>query len=210
MAIYCFFSHFYRNICKRLWWCEVDESLVTKASQVKINFLKTQAERSFYLNEYKENVSMALTEDQLNSGLVYQGIIDEMKKDTTAYIKMRRDIPLKNLKPYILEAEKSKVRYTLVDALDLQGNIALVVVTKEPFDSNDRQIVLDDIGEKFEKAGLSREYIRFFGQKICDKHYNLIAEKLPQYKDRFQRLTFIDKLFGKDCPICKLEKEKNR
>ena len=123
----------------------MDESLITKASQVKINFLKTQAERSFYLNEYKENVSMALTEAQLNSGLVYQEIIDEMKKDTTAYIKMRRDVSFKNLKPYILEAEELKVRYTLVDALDLQGDIALVVVTKETFESNEREINLEDI-----------------------------------------------------------------
>ena len=188
----------------------MDESLITKASQTKINFLKTQAEKAFYLDEYKENVAMALTEEQLNSGLVYEEIILEMKRTRTAYVKMRRDIPLKNLKPYILEAEKSHVRYTLVDALDLRGNIALVVVTKEPFDTNDREIVLDDIGEKFEKAGLYREYIKYFGQKLCSKHYKLVAERLPKYKDRFEEMTLIDRLFGKECPICRLEKEKNR
>jgi uncharacterized protein YueI len=188
----------------------VDDSLITKAEQTKINFLKTQAEKSFYLNEYKENVSMALTDEQINSGLVYQDIINEMKKSSTACIKMRRDIPLKNLKPYILEAEKLNVRYTLVDALDLQGNIGLVVVTKEPFDTNDREIVLEDIGDKFEKAGLYREYIKYFGEKLCTRHYNLVAEKLPEYKERFQELTLMDRIFGKECPICRLEKEKNR
>ena len=189
---------------------KVDDSLITKAEQTKINFLKTQAEKSFYLNEYKENVSMALTDEQINSGLVYQDIINEMKKSSTACIKMRRDIPLKNLKPYILEAEKLNVRYTLVDALDLQGNIGLVVVTKEPFDTNDREIVLEDIGDKFEKAGLYREYIKYFGEKLCTRLYNLVAEKLPEYKERFQELTLMDRIFGKECPICRLEKEKNR
>ena len=64
--------------------------MITKAEQTKINFLKTQAEKSFYLNEYKENVSMALTDEQINSGLVYQDIINEMKKSSTAYKNEKR------------------------------------------------------------------------------------------------------------------------
>ena len=32
----------------------MNENLIDKESQVKINFLKTQAERAFYLDESKE------------------------------------------------------------------------------------------------------------------------------------------------------------
>lgn len=188
----------------------VDGNIVDKTSQTKINFLKTQAEKSYYLDEYKENVAMALTEEQINSGLVYEEIIEELKKPSTAYLKMKRDISLKKLKPYIIEAEKVHVRYTLVDALDLRGDIGLVVVAKDPFDTNDRKIVLEDIGEKFKKAGLYSDYVKYFGEKLCEKHYNMVLEKLPEYAKRFEKLTFVDRLFGKDCPICRVEKEKNR
>lgn len=177
----------------------------------KLRFLKVQAERAFYLDEFKENIAMALTEDQINSGVVYPEIFIEMKKETTAYIKMRRDIPLKNFKPYINEAEKSGVKFTLVDSLNLSGNIALVVVSKEAFDNNDdRMIVLPDVSEKFKNAGLYPEYVKYFGQKICDKHYKMVEDKLPEYKNKFENLTFLDKLFGKSCPICRVEKEKNK
>lgn len=188
----------------------MDGNIIDETTKTKVNFLKTQAEKAFYLDEYKENVSMALTEEQLNSGLVYEEIIYEMKKDTTSYIKIRRDIPMKNLKPYILTAEKFGVRYTLVDALDLQGDIALVVVTKTPFDSNNRKIILDDIGKKFEDAGLSRVYIKYFGEKLCKKHYDLVAEKLPKYKDRFKELNFMEKLIGNECPVCRVEREEKK
>lgn len=186
------------------------ENIIDKTSQNEINFLKTQAEKSLYLGEYKENVAMALTEDQLNSGFVYEEILSEMKKSTTASIKLKREIPLKNFRPYIREAEKIGLRYTLVDELSLQGSIGLVVVSKEPFEDNNRDIVVEDMAEKFKKAGLYPEYVKYFGKKLCEKHYNEVEEKLPHYIKRYEKLNFFDKLIGTTCPICQVEKEKNR
>lgn len=186
------------------------ENIIDKTSQNEINFMKTQAEKSFYLGEYKENVVMALTIDQINSGLVYEEIMLEMKKPTTASVKFRRDIPLKNLKPYIREAEKLGIRYILEDALDFVGNIGLVVVSKEAFDNNNREIVVEDIAIKFEKAGLYPEYIKYFGKKLCAKHYDMVAHKMPEYLKKYEKLNFIDTLFGSNCPICRVEREKNK
>ncbi len=98
-----------------------------------MNFLKATAERSFYLDEFKENIILALTDKQIMSGIIYKEAIVEMKKETTARVKMRRDIPSKSLQPYIMAAEKIGLQYTLVDALDTQGDIGLVVVSKEAF-----------------------------------------------------------------------------
>ena len=69
----------------------MNENLIDKESQVKINFLKTQAERAFYLDEFKENVALALTEEQLRSGIVYPEIIERIKQSDVAYIKMKRE-----------------------------------------------------------------------------------------------------------------------
>lgn len=186
------------------------DNIIDKTSQNELSFLKTQAEKSLYLGEYKENVIMALTEDQINSGYVYEEILAEMKKPTTASLKLKREIPLKNFRPYIREAEKIGLRYTLVDELTLQGSIALVVVSKEPFDSNDREILVEDMGEKFEKAGLYPEYVKCFGKKLCDKHYEMVEKNLPQYTKKYEKLSFFDKLFGAICPICQVERERNK
>lgn len=129
----------------------MNENLIDKESQVKINFLKTQAERAFYLDEFKENVALALTEEQLRSGIVYPEIIERIKQSDVAYIKMKREIELKFLKPYIVEAERINVRYTLVDSLNLLGNIALVIVVKDAFDTNEREILIKDIEKNFKK-----------------------------------------------------------
>ena len=161
----------------------MNENLIDKESQIKINFLKTQAERAFYLDEFKENVALALTEEQLRSGIVY---------------------------PYIVEAERINVRYTLVDSLNLLGNIALVIVVKDAFDTNEREILIKDIREKFQEVGLYPEYVKYFGKKICEKHYSLVEEKLPGYEKKFKKLTIFNQLFGESCPICKIEKEKNK
>lgn len=188
----------------------MEDNFINNENKAKINFLKTQAERMYYLEEFKENVSIALTEEQLNSNIVYQEIFIELKKETTSLLKMRRDIPLKKLKPYIMEAEKLGIKYTLVDSLNLMGNIALVVVVKEPFDTNDREIVVENIDEKFEKIGLLKEYPNYFGEKLCEKHYNLVREKIPEYLVKYGELNIFDRIFGKNCPICKIEKEKDK
>ncbi len=146
----------------------MNENLIDKESQVKINFLKTQAERAFYLDEFKENVALALTEEQLRSGIVHPEIIERIKQSDVAYIKMKREIELKFLKPYIVEAERINVRYTLVDSLNLLGNIALVIVVKDAFDTNEREILIKDIREKFQEVGLYPEYVKYFGKKICE------------------------------------------
>lgn len=187
----------------------MNDNIIDKPNAAKLNFLKATAERSFYLDEFKENIILALTDKQIMSGIIYQEAIVEMKKETTARVKMRRDIPLKSLQPYIMAAEKIGLQYTLVDALDTQGDIGLVVVSKEAFDDDKRQIVVEDLEEKFEKVGLNKEYIRKLGAKLCKKHYKLLVEKMPTYKDQFEELTLFDRLFGKECPICKVEREKN-
>lgn len=170
----------------------------------KLRFLKTQAERDFYLNEYKENVALALTVEQLTSGIVYPEILEELTKTTVKGIKLRRDIPFHMIKPYILEAEKKEVNCTLIDALNLRGNIGLVVVSKEPFDNNTtRTIIVKNVKDKFKEAGLSPEYQKSFNKKLCEKHYDEVTKIFPEYKNRFKKIGFFDKILGEKCPICK-------
>lgn len=188
----------------------MNENLIDKESQVKINFLKTQAERAFYLDEFKENVALALTEEQLRSGIVYPEIIERIKQSDVAYIKMKREIELKFLKPYIVEAERINVRYTLVDSLNLLGNIALVIVVKDAFDTNEREILIKDIREKFQEVGLYPEYVKYFGKKICEKHYSLVEEKLPGYEKNLKSWQFLISYLEKVVLYVRLKRRKIR
>ena len=108
-----------------------------------------------------------------------------------------------------MEAEKAGIQYTLVDALDMKGDIVLVVVSKEAIDNTDREVIVEDEEEKFRKVGLSGEYPKCLGKKLCSKHYKLLSEKMPSYKGKFEELNLLDRLLGRTCPICKEEKEKD-
>lgn len=187
----------------------MSENIIDKKNSTKINFLKTLSEKSLYLDEFKENVIFALTRKQVMSGIIYTEVIEEMKKEGTACIKMRRDVPLKDFNPYIMEAEKAGIQYTLVDALDMKGDIVLVVVSKEAIEDENREVLVEDEEEKFRKAGLSGEYAKHLEEKLCPKHYKLLAEKMPSYKGKFGELSLLDRLLGRTCPICGKEKEKD-
>lgn len=46
----------------------MSENIIDKKNSTKINFLKTLAEKTLYLDEFKENVILALTKNRLCLG----------------------------------------------------------------------------------------------------------------------------------------------
>ena len=174
--------------------------IVNEREKTKINFIKTQMQKGEYLGEFKENILAALTKDQLEEDDVYGEILLEMKKSEASIVKMRRDIPLKCLKPYIREAENIGLRYQLVDGLSYRGDIALVVVSKEVQDNSDKNLVIRDMDQDFLDAGLDEKLSKARGKKICKECYSKIEEKLPQYLSEYKKAGVIDKLLGFRCP----------
>ena len=53
----------------------MNDNIIDKPNAAKLNFLKATAERSFYLDEFKENIILALTDKQIMSGIIYQEVI---------------------------------------------------------------------------------------------------------------------------------------
>jgi uncharacterized protein YueI len=182
---------------------------IEEKEKAKINFLKSQMEKNYYLGEFKENILIALTKEQLETGIIYPEVFEAMKEEDAILLKMRRDISLKYLKAYIEEAEKIKLRYTLVASLENLGDIGLVVVSKDDLNNSDKDIILDNIEKIFTDVGLSKSYSKAIGKKICKKHYEELEKKLPTYKGLFQKMNFWDKLFGRICPIDEDERRRN-
>lgn len=179
--------------------------IINEKEKAKINFQKTQAEKNYFLGEFKENVILAVPIERLD-GKFLSEIVDAMKRSDAILLKIRRDVPLKNVKIYINEAEKLGIRYRLVDGLSFYGEIGLIVVSKDVLETN-REILAKKRGYEYEENGLSASYADYEGEKLCDKHYKLLSEKLPSYLNKFKKINFMDKLLGIKCPICEEEKK---
>ncbi|WP_319369872.1 DUF1694 domain-containing protein [uncultured Ilyobacter sp.] len=178
------------------------KNIIDEREKGKIRFAKSQVEKAYYLGEFKENVIAALHKDQLEEDSVYAEIIDAMKGKDAVLIKMRRDVSLKKLKPYIDEAEKLGVKYQLVDGISYKGDVALVVVSEKAMENSDENLVIRDMDQDFIDAGLDEELSKARGKKICKSCFKKVEEKLPQYKESYKKMSIVDKLLGHKCPAC--------
>ncbi|MGL6115207.1 DUF1694 domain-containing protein [Cetobacterium sp. SF1] len=188
----------------------MNRDIIDVQEKAKQKFLMTQIEKNYYLGEFKENVLIALTKEQVENKMVYEEVIEAMKEPDSILLKMKREVPLKFFKPYIQIAEEIGLRYRLVDGVTFLGDVAMVVVCEEALDNEDLDVVLESVGEKFIKAGLSEGFAYAMGKKICKKHYRELEKKLPSYAGNFKKFNIFDVLIGRECPIDKFEKEKGK
>jgi len=161
-----------------------------------------QAQKSYFLGEYRERIIAALNIDQLIEDELYPEIITAMHNKNTKIVKMRRDVGLEFLKPYIREAEKLNVRYELVDGLSYKGDIGLVVVSGVSLDNESEDLIIRDMDQDFIDAGLGMKFSKSRGKAICKNCLREIEEKLPEYTKEFKKIGILSKLFGTKCPIC--------
>lgn len=179
------------------------KEVLNEREKAKIRFVKTQMEKGDYLGEFKENVIVALKKDQLEEDDIYPEIIEVLKEDDVSLLKMRRDVSLNRLKPYIRVAEELGIRYQLVDGLSYRGDIALVVVSKEPLDNAEEDVLIRDMDQDFIDAGLGEELSKARGKKICKKCYKKIQDTIPEYLGDFKKMGLLDKILGNKCSGCR-------
>lgn len=188
----------------------MDKDIIAAQEKTRNTFFETQAEKIKYLQEFKENIIISLNKEDVESGFIYPEIIEAMHEPDAVLLKMRRDIPLKCLKPYIEVAEKIGLRYTLIDNVNIVGEIGMVVVSKDAMDNKKIDLKIDNLGKKFKEKGLDEDYPKYIGQKICSKHYKMVEQKYPLYRGSFTEFSFWDKLFGHVCPLCEKKGEKEK
>lgn len=173
-------------------------------------FAKTQAEKAYYLGEYKERVLGALNKDQIIEDDIYPEIIDLMGRSEAYLLKLSRDVDIKKLKPYIAHAEKIGLKYQLVDGLSYRGDIGLVIASEVALEFQNENIVIRDMDQDFIDAGLGEVYSKNKNSSLCAKHYNEVKIKLPNYINEFKKINLLGKFLGRKCPICQAEKEHRR
>jgi uncharacterized protein YueI len=183
------------------------DDIINEREKAKLNFLKSQTEKLFYLGEFKENILAALEKQEIERNFIHNEIKDIMKDDKAVLLKIKREIPFDSIKVYIDEAEKIGLRYMLVDDISFRGDIGLVIVSKEPLDNENIEVIIESATKVYTDAGLDENFIYGEGHKICSKHYKEIKDKLPSRLDKFEEMNFFDRLFGKVCPIDRFNKK---
>lgn len=181
--------------------------LLDKKEKKMNQLYNIQHQKKNYLGEYRERVILALKIDQLVEDEIYLEVIEAMKNDHAKFLKLRRDVGLKYLKPYIKEAERLEFRYELIDGLDYLGNIGLVVVSDKALDNEKDELVVRDMDKDFLDAGLGYEFSKNQNKSICNECYLKVEDKLPSYLNKFKKLNIIDKLLGTSCPVCRDRKK---
>ena len=179
-----------------------EQDMALQQVKFRQQFLKIQSEKGVYLGEYKERVLAGLTKSQIIEDDIYPEIIACLKDKRAYLLKMSRDVELKKLKPYIIEAENHKLKYQLVDGLEYVGEIGLVVVAKEALSENIENIIIRDMDQDFIDAGLGEVFSKNRGRKIDAECYEKVEELLPEHLGDFKKLNFFDRLIGRKCPIC--------
>ncbi|MGL5982476.1 MAG: DUF1694 domain-containing protein, partial [Cetobacterium sp.] len=69
------------------------DDIINEREKAKLNFLKSQAEKLFYLGEFKENVLAALEKEEIERNFIHNEIKDIMKSEKAILLKINRDIP---------------------------------------------------------------------------------------------------------------------
>lgn len=174
------------------------------------SFAKIQAEKSFFLGEYKERILGALNKDQIIEDDIYPEILELMASKEAKLLKLSRDVDLKKLKPYIGQAEKMGLKYQLVDGLLYKGEIGLVVVSDSAVENQKESLVIRDMDQDFIDSGLGEIFSKNRGAFLCSKHYEQLNKTLPNYINEFKKIDLLGKLIGRKCPICQAEKERRR
>lgn len=175
--------------------------------KTKINFQKTQSEKNFYLGEFKENVISALKKEDINENIQYR-FLELMKNKNAKLLKISRDLEMKKIKRYIEYAEKINLNYRLVDGISYTGDIGMVIVSENPIEDENRDIIFKNEREIYKEKNLSPFYWEAEGKKICKFHYNQLEKKFKEKENKFKKMGILDKILGYKCPICEKEKIK--
>ncbi|WP_408955190.1 YueI family protein [Natroniella sp. ANB-PHB2] len=157
-----------------------------------------KGERNQYLGEFKERVLKALTITQVEEEGVYPEIITSTKDSAAKKLIIDSKVSSSAAKEYIKVARENNLSFKKVSSPDFKGEIGLVVVSDHAVNRED--IFVEQRKERLKQKGLPEELINARGKKICSKCYSLLEERAPEELKNYHKITWLDKMFGKNCP----------
>ena len=189
---------------------KVNVDVMKNIEKIKDRALATTIERNSFLGEYKERVLAALTFDEVREKGIYDEIEKALENKEAKKMIVSREVDFKCIKKYLDMAKNKHVSCKMMDNLLNTGEVCLVVASDEALSHPLENPIVESKIEKIREKNLPDIYYKAMGNKICDFHSDIIEKEIPEYRNYYGKIEFLDSLFGTKCPVCQKLGEKKR
>ena len=176
--------------------------VMNNIEKIKDRALAATIEKNSFLGEYKERVLAALTFDEVNEKGIYNEIEKALGDKEAKKMIVSREVDFKCIKKYLDMAKNKHVSCKMMDNLLNTGEVCLVVASDEALSHPLENPIVESKIEKIREKNLPDIYYKAMGNKLCSFHSDIIEKEIPEYKDYYGKIEFLDSLFGTKCPIC--------
>ena len=181
---------------------KTNDDVMNKIEKIKDRALAATIEKNSFLGEYKERVLAALTFDEVNEKGIYNEIEKALGDKEAKKMIVSREVDFKCIKKYLDMAKSKHISCKMMDNLLNTGEVCLVVASDDALNHPLENPIVESKIEKIREKNLPDIYYKAMGNKLCSFHSDIIEKEIPEYKDYYGKIEFLDSLFGTKCPVC--------
>ena len=181
---------------------KTNDDVMNNIEKIKDRALAATIEKNSFLGEYKERVLAALTFDEVNEKGIYNEIEKALGDKEAKKMIVSREVDFKCIKKYLDMAKSKHISCKMMDNLLNTGEVCLVVASDDALNHPLENPIIESKIEKIREKNLPDIYYRAIGNKLCSFHSDIIEKEIPEYKDYYGKIEFLDSLFGTKCPVC--------
>ena len=181
---------------------KTNDDVMNNIEKIKDRALAATIEKNSFLGEYKERVLAALTFDEVNEKGIYNEIEKALGDKEAKKMIVSREVDFKCIKKYLDIAKSKHISCKMMDNLLNTGEVCLVVASDDTLNHPLENPIVESKIEKIREKNLPDIYYKAIGNKLCSFHSDIIEKEIPEYKDYYGKIEFLDSLFGTKCPVC--------
>ena len=181
---------------------KTNDDVMNNIEKIKDRALAATIEKNSFLGEYKERVLAALTFDEVNEKGIYNEIEKALGDKEAKKMIVSREVDFKCIKKYLDIAKSKHISCKMMDNQLNTGEVCLVVASDDALNHPLENPIVESKIEKIREKNLPDIYYKAMGNKLCSFHSDIIEKEIPEYKDYYGKIEFLDSLFGTKCPIC--------
>ena len=189
---------------------KTNDDVMNKIEKIKDRALAATIEKNSFLGEYKERVLAALTFDEVNEKGIYNEIEKALGDKEAKKMIVSREVDFKCIKKYLDIAKSKHISCKMMDNLLNTGEVCLVVASDDALNHPLENPIIESKIEKIREKNLPDIYYKAIGNKLCSFHSDIIEKEIPECKDYYGKIEFLDSLFGTKCPVCQKLRGKKR